>query len=112
MNGIMLNGKMLRCHDEVSVGASNLPMGLTWSHDFAQRISEYQISLAGGMGGSALFNDGTGPLVVDVARPLSISHWVYVDDLGLIGSDETELRARLADGVLHFQPKGAGDARD
>ena len=49
--------------------------------------SEYKCSLAKEMGGSALFNNGTGPLVVDVARPLSIQHWVYVDNLGLICLD-------------------------
>ena len=76
VNAIMQNGKMLRIHDEVSVGGSNWPAGSARALCFAQRISEYKMSLAKEMGGSALFKDGTGPLVIDVARPLSISPWV------------------------------------
>ena len=33
-------------------------------------------------------------------------HWVHADNLGLIGLDETELRAKLADVVSHFNRKG------
>ena len=76
VNGTMLSGKMLRIHDEVSVGGSNLPAGSARALCFAHRISEYQMSLAKEMAGSALFKDGTGPHVIDVARPLSISPWV------------------------------------
>ena len=112
VHGTMLNGKMLRYHDEVCVDAGHVPMGFTWSFDLAQRISEYRISLAKGIGGSALFNAGTGPLVIYVARPFSFSHWVYDDNSGLICLDEAELRARLADVCFTLQPKGSGDARD
>ena len=55
---------------------------------------------------SALFNDGTGPLVIDVAKPLNISHWVYVDNLGLICLSECELKKHLSGVVSHFNDIG------
>ena len=58
------------------------------------------------MSDSSLFNDGTGPLVISPSRPTAISHWVYVDNLGLICLSETELRGRLENVVEHFNSKG------
>ena len=77
---------------ELSLAASNLPMGFTWSLFFAQRNLEHQISKAPGMDSSTLFNDGTGPLVIDPSKPLAVSHWVYVDNLGLICLGEDLLK--------------------
>ena len=37
-----------------------------------------------GMVDSKLFNDGTGLLVISPGRPLAMSYWVYVDNLGMI----------------------------
>ena len=38
LHGTVLNEQMLCFHDAVSVAASNLPMGFTWSFGSAQRI--------------------------------------------------------------------------
>ena len=53
-----------------------------------------------------LFNDGTGPLVIDPSKPLAISHWVYVDNLGLICLGEEVLKQRLSGVVSHFNSVG------
>ena len=104
--GQTVEGHKLSYHDEVSLAASNLPMGFTWSLFFAQKISEHQISLAPGMNESQLFNDGTGPLVIDPSKPLAISHWVCVDNLGLICLSEEVLKQRLFGVVSHFNSVG------
>ena len=106
MVGQMVDGHKLSYHDELSLAASNLPMGFTWSLFFAQRISEHQISKAPGMDCSTLFNDGTGPLVIDPSKPLAVSHWVYVDNLGLICLGEDLLKQRLSGVVDHFNGIG------
>ena len=58
------------------------------------------------MNESHLFNDGTGPLVIDPSKPLAISHWVYVDNLGLICLSEEVLKQRLSGVVSHFNSVG------
>ena len=46
--GQTVEGHKLSYHDEVSLAASNLPMGFIWSLFVAQKISEHHISLAPG----------------------------------------------------------------
>ena len=53
-----------------------------------------------------LFNNGTGPLVIDVAKPLCLSHWVYVDNLGLMCLSEGELKKLLNGAVDNFNSVG------
>ena len=106
LTGQVIDGHKLRFHDKVDIAACCLPMGFTWSLYFAQRSSEHQIVSAPGMSSSSLFNDNTDPLLIDPSKPLSISHWVYVDNLGLVCLSEELLRERLADVVGHFNQLG------
>ena len=59
------------------------------------------------MAGSKLFNDRTGPLVISPGRPLAMSHWVYVDHLGMICLSEVELqKTNMGSVVQHLNSIG------
>ena len=105
--GEVINGITLGPDHVVSVASAMAPMGFSWSLYFAQRTSEHIFAASLGRD-STLFNDMSAPLVLDPrpeARHRS-SHYVYVDNLGLLSFDDTLVRTKLSKTVTDFTQAG------
>ena len=78
------------------------PMGFSWSLFFAQRVSEYICESTGALEGSRLFNDRSDAVVFEAQKGghQTKRHYVYVDNLGALGSSATwtaEAQAAMRD---------------
>ena len=75
---------------------------------FAQAMSESLCGKCEGLDGSELFNDRSSPVVFD-ARPGSADtkrHYVYVDNLGALGSQESWSKAAQESMAVLFNQHG------
>ena len=90
LEGTVLEGVTLGRHDMVWPCAGSLCQGFSWSLFFAQRANEHQASLTGPLRGAHLANDRGGPVVLNVGKVRTDDRYfyVYVDNLGVIGSDK------------------------
>ena len=90
LEGAVLEGVTLGRYDMVWPCAGSLCQGFSWSLFFAQRANEHQASLTGPLRGAHLANDRGGPVVLNVGKIGTDDRYfyVYVDNLGVIGSDK------------------------
>ena len=58
---------------------------------FAQKISEQQMQVVPALRGSRLINDRCGPAVFPAQAPDTVKHYVYVDNLRVLGGDPSVL---------------------
>ena len=90
---------------------TSLPMGFTWSLYFCQVTGEHQVALTSGMEHSVRMHDKGGPMILRACRhgavdPHFVSHYVYVDNIGIFSIGSPHTRERL-DGVMsHFSELG------
>ena len=91
LTGEHVDGKLLQSSDLVWPCPGSLCQGFSWSLYFAQRANEF---IAGGvdpLADARLANDRGGPVVLKVGR----SFYVYVDNLGVISTDEARVQAAM-----------------
>ncbi|CAE7655449.1 unnamed protein product [Symbiodinium sp. KB8] len=86
--GTMMNGRRLSPDEMIYPAGASLAMGFTWSLFFAQRVSERLVSLAPSLSTSQLVNDRMGTVVLEPDEEAKVHHYVYVDNLGVISTDE------------------------
>ena len=70
-----------------------LPMGFSWSLFLAQKINEYRVSQSEKLKGTTAVCDRGGPMLLGPGRPPS--HYVYVDNLGVMGVVEADVANAL-----------------
>ena len=105
LTGHTLDGVVLQSNDLVYPMPGSLAMGCSWSLYFAQRINEYQFRISPGLSSSDLMHDRGAPLVIDPSCPDSLNHYVYVDNLGIIGQNKDLVSKGLEDMENHFNSK-------
>ena len=103
--GTLLEGKVLSSKDLVYPMPGSLCMGCSWSLFFAQRINELQFSLSPQLGGSRLVSDRSPPLVINPSDPNMLHHYVYVDNLGVIGQNQELVQQGVQAMQDHFNSK-------
>ena len=91
LRGQELEGQVLRSNDLVYPMPGSLCMGFTWQLYFAQKISEQQMQVVPALRGSRLINDRCGPAVFPAQAPDTVKHYVYVDNLRVLGGDPSVL---------------------
>ena len=104
---LVIDGVTLGPDHEVSVASAMAPMGFSWSLYFAHMTSEHIFGASLGCD-SSLFNDLNAPMILD-PRPEAqhcSSHYVYVDNLGLLSFDEPLVWTKLAKTVTDFTRAG------
>eukprot|EP00974_Lingulodinium_polyedra_P114563 11091660-Lingulodinium_polyedra.AAC.1 len=72
-------------------------MGFTWSLYFAQRINESQASLAPSLQCSELMRDRGPPVVFEAGQQGAKWHYVYVDNLGVMGDTRPAVGGALSE---------------
>ena len=105
LTGKELEGRVLQSSDMVFPMPGSLCMGCSWSLFFAQRINERQLSLTSGLEQSTLISDRTPPLIIHPNSPGQINHYVYVDNLGIIGQKHELVETGLTNLQSHFNDK-------
>ena len=105
LTGHMLDGVVLQSNDLVYPMPGSLAMGCSWSLYFAQKINEHQFKLSPGLCSSDLMHDRGAPLVIDPDCPDSLNHYVYVDNLGIIGQNKDLVSKGLEAMENHFNSK-------
>ena len=105
LTGQLLDGVVLQSNDLVYPMPGSLAMGCSWSLYFAQKINEYQFKLSPGLSCSDLKHDRGAPLVIDPSDPHALSHYVYVDNLGIIGQNKKLVSEGLESMENHFNSK-------
>ena len=105
LTGQSLEGVVLRSNDLVYPMPGSLAMGCSWSLYFAQKINEYQFSLSPSLSESSLVHDRSPPLVIDPCDTHVLNHYVYVDNLGIIGQSRDLVTNGLQSIENHFNSK-------
>ena len=105
LTGTELEGRVLQSNDMVFPMPGSLCMGCSWSLFFAQRINERQLSLTPGLEQSTLISDRTPPLIIHPNSPGQLNHYVYVDNLGIIGKKHELVESGLTNLQSHFNVK-------
>ena len=105
LTGQMLDGVVLQSNDLVYPMPGSLAMGCSWSLYFAQKINEHQFKLSPSLSDSDLMHDRGAPLVIDPTRPDTLNHYVYVDNLGIIGQNKDLVSKGLESMETHFNSK-------
>ena len=83
-----------------------LPMGFSWSLFFAQDVDEEVASQA--LSRAELLRDRGHPLVLTLRGALASStrHYIYVDNIGVFGSDGRVVASKLEDVCAAFETRG------
>lgn len=102
LTGHTLEGVTLLSNDLVYPMPGSLAMGCSWSLYFAQKINEHQFSISPSLGDSGLIHDRGPPLVIDPQDPHKLNHYVYVDNLGIIGQSRELVTEGLNSVENHF----------
>ena len=105
LTGTVLEGKTLSSKDLVYPMPGSLCMGCSWSLFFAQKINERQFSLSPQLGSSRLISDRSPPLVINPSDPDMLHHYVYVDNLGVIGQNQELVHQGVQAMQDHFNSK-------
>ena len=105
LTGHTLDGVVLQSNDLVYPMPGSLAMGCSWSLYFAQKINEHQFKLSPGVGDSQILHDRGHPLVIDTQDTHKINHYVYVDNLGIVGQNKELVTSALTSMEEHFNSK-------
>ena len=105
LTGHVLDGVTLQSNDLVFPMPGSLAMGCSWSLYFAQRINECQFKLCSGLSDSGVLHDRGPPLVLNSLDSGSLNHYVYVDNLGIIGQDRSLVSRGLKSLEEHFNSR-------
>ena len=86
---------------------TSLPMGFTWSLYFCQVTGETHVPKSMGMEHSVRMHDKGGALVVRASKagavdPSFVSHYVYVDNIGIFSIGSAHTRVLLDRVMSHF----------
>lgn len=81
-----------------------LPMGFSWSLYFAQRAGEHQVSQVPRLRTSAWMRDRGPPAVL--GGQATLHHYLYVDNLGILGLEKQEVSGALDAAREHLEGKG------
>eukprot|EP00435_Cladocopium_sp_Y103_P029361 s335_g7.t1 len=109
LDGTELEGKRLQRGDTIYPMAGSLPMGFSWSLYFAQRISELQMLKIPTLENSASMTDRGHPAVFRAPVPAGereASHYVYVDNLGVISPHQAIVKSALEEMKGLFEAEG------
>ena len=89
LDGCIVDGVRLDALDPVFPCAGSLCQGFSWSLYFAQRTNEYIAGRVDPLADSVLANDRSGPMTLVVGREHGVSShfYVYVDNLGVVGTE-------------------------
>jgi len=82
-----------------------LPMGFTWSLFLAQRVNTHLVGEIPSLKGSRPLVDRGPPLVL-VPGDERVSHYVYVDNIGVVGVVHSTVAAALDECVLQLDSRG------
>ncbi|CAK0851827.1 unnamed protein product, partial [Prorocentrum cordatum] len=105
--GQIWEGRTLERHDLVSPCWAVFPMGFTWSLWAAQRINECQTSsICSQLRESPLTDRGRPPVFGPSVPKDRVSHYVYVDNLGVASTDEPIVTDAIAQLVEGFDQRG------
>ena len=108
LQGVTLEGKTLGPLDPVFPCAGSLCQGFSWSLYFAQRANEAVCRSMSSLHKANLVNDRGGPLVmkVGVAVEDKPHFYVYVDNLGVVGSSEPAVQSIMKEMQTTFNGLG------
>lgn len=97
LTGQIVDGKTLKHDDAVFPCAGSLCQGFSWSLYFAQRANEFLCQSISPLADAQLSNDRGGPIVMKIGKHARAqSHfYVYVDNLGVIGSDRKDVEVAM-----------------
>jgi len=105
LTGHTLDGVVLQPNDLVYPMPGSLAMGCSWSLYLAQKINEHQFRLSPGLSASEIVHDRSHPLIIDPDDPNKTNHYVYVDNLGIIGQSKEGVTSALSSMEDHFNSK-------
>ena len=105
LTGSLLGGRQLRDEDLVWPAAAALPMGWSWSGHFAEAAGLEQLRSVPRLSSSALVTDRAGPIVLS-GKAEDLWHYLYLDNLGVIGHDRDVVEEALAESVSTFESRG------
>ena len=87
---------MIRPSDRVYPYLTVLPMGFSWSVWFAQRACVHQVRLGPTLGSSTQLKESSERVL---EKETGLVFYVYIDNIGIIGSDEKCVNAALEETV-------------
>ena len=98
LEGSVVDGVKLSALDAVFPCAGSLCQGFSWSLYFAQRANEYIAGRVDPLADSRLANDRSGPMTLVIGQDIAVnSHfYVYVDNLGVVGTDEGQVHEAMS----------------
>ena len=103
LEGHSVDGVVLGQDNEVFPCARALPMGFSWSLWIAQRINEHRMSLCPCLENSELIADNLPPAVFTAEKDsLDTSHFVCVDNLGVLSKDVGEVKCAMTEAGESF----------
>ena len=107
LEGTTLDGVLLQPDSLIYPAPGSLCMGFTWSLFFAQRISERLMGQVGVLRNSRLaFDRGESmQFFTDQNEVASIHHYVYVDNLGILSTDEIQVERGLEEVKETFESR-------
>ena len=108
MTGVELEGKVLAANDLIFPCAGSLCQGFSWSLYFAQKANEYLAGSISPLTDAKLASDRGGPVILHVSKDVDSSahFYVYVDNLGVISVDESEVKVAMEELQACFNSKG------
>ena len=110
--GTDLEGNRLEPDTLIFPMPMSLCMGCSWSLFFAQKANENLLQRSRSLESSRPVTDRSDPIVIRVAdsdgRPSTSCdrHYVYVDNLGIISSDESRVQSGLTEATQLFEGQG------
>eukprot|EP00438_Fugacium_kawagutii_P016537 Skav227298 [mRNA] locus=scaffold2645:95140:99516:- [translate_table: standard] len=108
LTGTMLDGRLLGPLDPVFPCAGSLCQGFSWSLYFAQRANESVCRSMPLLADAGLVNDRGGPLVLRVGSMVDDKphFYVYVDNLGVVGTDAQHVQRVMCEMQETFDKLG------
>ncbi|CAK0789693.1 unnamed protein product [Prorocentrum cordatum] len=107
LHGAMLEGKVLGYDDVIFPVPEALPMGRTWSLCLCQSVAELRCQFAPSLRDGAPLSDVGKPLVLRLAAGTAqIEHYVYVDNIGVIGQNGGRVSSSLDELAQAFEAVG------
>ncbi len=106
--GFALDGQGLTAQQEVDLLWNALPMGFSWSLYFCQAIREAKLLRVPSLHNTQRLTDRGPPAVVAAAdsTPGARSHYLYVDNMGVLGARRMAVEDSLAETAAAFDDDG------
>jgi hypothetical protein len=97
MVGTIVEGRKVEVDEWLFPCAGSLPMGHSWSLFFAQDAVENVLRRSDLLREARLWNDASGGISLREALSSSLWKYVYVDNVGVLGTDPSQVRRGLAE---------------